>query len=97
MDRSMAHCKTTLSGVLAVERLQYCSNPWQYPITFRVSARQGSMCFCPTKISGCPFYEFKGSKDPFPLKELMPLQYEGTQIWLGGSMLKIVRGPRVPK
>ena len=61
-----------------MERLQYCTNPWRHPITFRVSARQGSRCFCPTKMSlGAHFMSSRGPvKDPFQLEELMPLQYK---------------------
>ena len=36
-------------------------------------------------LSGTPFYEFRGPKTLLYLEKSMPLQYEGTQIWVNGS------------
>ena len=61
----------------------------------RVSARQGSMHFCPIKISRGS--HFMSPRDPKTLEESMPLQYERTQICVRGVQIKDSVGSQEPK
>ena len=42
-------------------------------------------------LSGTPFYESNGSKDPSLHEEPKPLQSEGTQIWVCGPHIKDIK------
>ena len=99
-------------GFLNVKTLPYSQNSKRHisavlqckkkvPVRKQWAVSLSSEHFCPTKISHGPhFMSSGGLKTLLYLEESVPLQNEGTQIWLmgrTGSHIKDSVGPQEPK